>query len=83
MKTVLQILIVLSLFIYTIPIEEWDQLSKSGKAERLQKGIDVIKQELGCTKPSIELDIDGKYLYMYGECDKGTFVALNKQGGEL
>lgn len=68
-------LVLLSLCIQTIPIEEWDMLSKPERKEWLSQGIEIIKAELQCSNPHIEVDMDKQYLYLYGECDNGKFIA--------
>lgn len=80
-KTIAQIVtsILLSLCIQTIPIEEWDMLSKPEKKEWLLRGIKVIKMELQCDNPHIEVDMDKEFLYLYGECDNGRFIATNRK----
>lgn len=83
MKTLLGLFVVLSLLVYTIPMEEWQAMSKPQRKDRLKKGIEVIKKELGCSNPSIELAIDKDNLYILGECDKGTFIATEKGRIEL
>lgn len=67
-------LMALSLYIHVIPMDNWDTLSKPEKKERLGEALKVIKQELGCEHPSITLDIDEKYLYIYAECDNGKYI---------
>jgi hypothetical protein len=76
----LMALLVLSMYVHTIPMDEWDTLSKPEKKERLRQGIEVIKRELGCEHPSITLDIDEQYLYVYGECDNGKNIGYLKRG---
>lgn len=79
MRAFIRFLMILSLCIHTIPLEEWDTLSKAEKKERLKSEVEFIKRELGCENPHIEVDIDSKYLYLYGECDNGKYIACNER----
>lgn len=68
------LMLVLSLYIRVIPMNEWDMLSESGKETWLREGLKIMKQELQCEHPNVSMDIDRQFLYLYGECDKGEFI---------
>jgi hypothetical protein len=75
-------LFMLMMCLYGVPKEEWNAMTDEQQDATLDMLLDETMQELGCDEAEATVDIEGKWAFIYVECDDSQYMAC-LQGGSI
>ncbi len=65
--------------LYGVPWERWAVMTDVQQDELLDGLADSTMEELHCEEVEMSVYPEGKWVFIYGECIEGKYVALNER----